>query len=282
MDRGAWWATVHGVAKNGTWLKRLTMHTCRDVSHLETRTWISSSKQRLVHRVTPLFKRDMKLPGCCSLHLFPVPLTPGPIQAMWPASHLKFANSDQWIADYHFTLCSGLQMLDFQLLAAGPPIWNSSICTNVSWQPSLLTPESKQGLRHGRGYGVAGWSQAFESPSCGPLHHKSPQEAGTEVHIGARDKVLICCRSINTHPLFLFLFSPCCKLSSNEFLSSDSRPASGSQPSGTLPFIVLVGLSEGHLTPFHLQMFTDVALALITLLARPFHLHQWPRIRHRW
>ena len=26
MDRGAWWATVHRVAKSWTWLKRLTMH----------------------------------------------------------------------------------------------------------------------------------------------------------------------------------------------------------------------------------------------------------------
>ena len=26
MDRGAWWATVHGVAKSHTWLKRLSMH----------------------------------------------------------------------------------------------------------------------------------------------------------------------------------------------------------------------------------------------------------------
>lgn len=184
----------------------------------------------------------MKLPGCCSLHLFPVPPTPGPLQATWPPSYLKFANSDQWIADYHFALCSG----------------------------------------HGRGCGMAGWSQAFESPSRGPLHHISPQEAGTEVHTGAMDKVLICCRSINTHPLFLFLFSPCCKLSSNEFLYSDSRPASGPQPSGTLAFIVLVGLSEGHLTQFHLQMLMDAALPLITLPARPFHLHQWPHIRHRW
>ena len=29
MDRGTWWATVHGVAKSQTWLKRLsTQHTC--------------------------------------------------------------------------------------------------------------------------------------------------------------------------------------------------------------------------------------------------------------
>ena len=27
MDRGAWWATIHGVAKSQTWLKWLSMHT---------------------------------------------------------------------------------------------------------------------------------------------------------------------------------------------------------------------------------------------------------------
>ena len=27
MDRGAWWATVHWVAKSRTWLKQLSMHT---------------------------------------------------------------------------------------------------------------------------------------------------------------------------------------------------------------------------------------------------------------
>ena len=27
MDRGAWWATVHRVAKSWAWLKRLSMHT---------------------------------------------------------------------------------------------------------------------------------------------------------------------------------------------------------------------------------------------------------------
>ena len=27
MDRGAWWATVHGVAKSRTWLKQLSSHT---------------------------------------------------------------------------------------------------------------------------------------------------------------------------------------------------------------------------------------------------------------
>ena len=27
MDRGGWWATVHGVPKSQTWLKRFSMHT---------------------------------------------------------------------------------------------------------------------------------------------------------------------------------------------------------------------------------------------------------------
>ena len=33
MDRGAWWATVHGVAKNQTWLS-MHMHTCNKVVKL--------------------------------------------------------------------------------------------------------------------------------------------------------------------------------------------------------------------------------------------------------
>ena len=28
MDRGAWWGTVHGVAKSWTWLKRPSIHAC--------------------------------------------------------------------------------------------------------------------------------------------------------------------------------------------------------------------------------------------------------------
>ena len=28
MDRGAWWTTVHGVAKSQTQLKQLSMHVC--------------------------------------------------------------------------------------------------------------------------------------------------------------------------------------------------------------------------------------------------------------
>ena len=40
MDRGAWWATVHEVAKSQTWLKRLSTHT-----HVHN-TW----KQRFTHQ----------------------------------------------------------------------------------------------------------------------------------------------------------------------------------------------------------------------------------------
>ena len=37
MDRGAWWATVHGVAKSWTWLKQLSTHTCT-CAHTNTYT----------------------------------------------------------------------------------------------------------------------------------------------------------------------------------------------------------------------------------------------------
>ena len=33
MDRGAWRATVHGIAKSRTWLKQLNAHTRRDNTH---------------------------------------------------------------------------------------------------------------------------------------------------------------------------------------------------------------------------------------------------------
>ena len=34
MDRGAWQATVHGIAKSGTQLKQLSMHTCPEITGL--------------------------------------------------------------------------------------------------------------------------------------------------------------------------------------------------------------------------------------------------------
>ena len=39
MDRGAWRATVHRVAKSGTWLKPLSMHTH---THTHSHSWTSS------------------------------------------------------------------------------------------------------------------------------------------------------------------------------------------------------------------------------------------------
>ena len=50
VDRGAWPATIHKVAKNQTWLKHLSMHTC---SHPNTRfkfllLWCSERKVRRV------------------------------------------------------------------------------------------------------------------------------------------------------------------------------------------------------------------------------------------
>ena len=37
MDRGAWWAAVHGVAQSRTRLKRLRMHACSKHSVVKLR-----------------------------------------------------------------------------------------------------------------------------------------------------------------------------------------------------------------------------------------------------
>ena len=37
VDRGAWWAAVHGVTQSRTQLKRLSMHACKDV--IERKYW---------------------------------------------------------------------------------------------------------------------------------------------------------------------------------------------------------------------------------------------------
>ena len=50
MDRRAWWATVHRVAKSQTWLKQLSTHACR---HVCTQGW----KKALSCRV--MGKRDV-------------------------------------------------------------------------------------------------------------------------------------------------------------------------------------------------------------------------------
>ena len=45
MDRGAWWATVHGVAKSRTRLKQLSMHAC---THTLSSIFLLSSGQTSV------------------------------------------------------------------------------------------------------------------------------------------------------------------------------------------------------------------------------------------
>ena len=45
MDRGAWWAAVHGVAQSRTLLKRLSMHASRRLAEsLSAESSLSSSK----------------------------------------------------------------------------------------------------------------------------------------------------------------------------------------------------------------------------------------------
>ena len=43
MDRGAWQATVHRVAKSGTWLKQLSMHACIGNIYITTFFWFCFS-----------------------------------------------------------------------------------------------------------------------------------------------------------------------------------------------------------------------------------------------
>ena len=45
MDRGAWWATVHRVAKSWTWLKQLSIHVCIKATNIpQTSSWIFSKE----------------------------------------------------------------------------------------------------------------------------------------------------------------------------------------------------------------------------------------------
>ena len=44
MDRGAWRATVHGVAKSWTWLKRLSRHACMPWLYCEGRIRVKKGK----------------------------------------------------------------------------------------------------------------------------------------------------------------------------------------------------------------------------------------------
>ena len=71
MDRGAWWATVHGVTKSQTRLKRLIMHACKveslcplDLMVALTSLWLPPDRSgRLCLRHSE--------PRTCALH-FPV------------------------------------------------------------------------------------------------------------------------------------------------------------------------------------------------------------------
>ena len=86
MDRGAWWAAVHGVAQNWTQLKRLSMHACVLGMQLDRRNGSYISFLFLLQQITTnlvasnstsLFsynfggqKSDMGIPG-------PKPSKPG-------------------------------------------------------------------------------------------------------------------------------------------------------------------------------------------------------------
>ena len=48
MDRGTWWATIHGVAKSQTWLKQLSMH----MLFLKTDTQVLKTQGFLSYRIS--------------------------------------------------------------------------------------------------------------------------------------------------------------------------------------------------------------------------------------
>ena len=60
MDRGAWWATVHGVAKSGT---RLSTHTCiyansgKENGESPVRTYSESGLQKKVSNAYSVYLR---------------------------------------------------------------------------------------------------------------------------------------------------------------------------------------------------------------------------------
>ena len=71
MDKGAWWATVHRVAKSQTWLKWLSMHTTHNWFALSGLDWLSqtwlllrfpSTVAQAVFRVLS-FSRKLKFPS---------------------------------------------------------------------------------------------------------------------------------------------------------------------------------------------------------------------------
>ena len=64
MDRGAWWATVHGVTKSQTRLKRLSIYGNGDpppsTSHLNTGNMDLSEVQQLRELLGSLSKADLR------------------------------------------------------------------------------------------------------------------------------------------------------------------------------------------------------------------------------
>ena len=82
MDRGAWWATVHRVAKSQTRLKRLSMHSCKTL-HSRLSRW---------EFIPILFLRQINSPpnpsALLGLHLYPLPPTS-------PVSSLRVSGQGQ-------------------------------------------------------------------------------------------------------------------------------------------------------------------------------------------
>ena len=54
MDRGAWWATVHGFEKSQTWLKWLSRHACKwNLSQLFKKSWATYGSWRYLRLFLP-------------------------------------------------------------------------------------------------------------------------------------------------------------------------------------------------------------------------------------
>ena len=51
MDRGAWHATVQGVAKSQTQLKQLNIHTCTHTHTHTQNSFVSLKSQNFIHHI---------------------------------------------------------------------------------------------------------------------------------------------------------------------------------------------------------------------------------------
>ena len=87
MDRGAWWVTVHGVAKSQTWLKRLSMahtHNLTGLTHRTNHQFSSVAQSRL----TLCDPMDYSTPGV-PVHRQLLELTKlMSIKSVMPSNHL--------------------------------------------------------------------------------------------------------------------------------------------------------------------------------------------------